>query len=280
MWRCRLPIITFHPLVAYRLFRVVGVSIMLLGAAANVVAQTPTALNALNFVGDIDTSLPANGGTAYNSDDAIIDFSIATELSTSTNELGALGVAGIDGFHKAGDGCGASVYSLDVTTLIAGTMMRPADIFTAAGAKVFDAVAAGVPVGVNIDAVSRDSGNCDFIISIDTTAVLGGTVFKYDDLIRWNSINGFSLLQQTNFDTNIDAIHYLNASRWLVSLDMSTQLPDLSGLDEQIFEIGPAFQLLVLDLRSLDDSWDAADLSALWAMPQPLTESIFSDSFE
>ncbi|MCF6263120.1 MAG: hypothetical protein L3J24_05985 [Xanthomonadales bacterium] len=275
-----MPIITFHPVAAYRLFSVVGAAIMLLGMAANVVAQTATALNTLNFVGDIDTSLPASGGTAYNSDDAIIDFSIATELSTSSNELGTLGAAGIDGFHKTGDGCGDSVYSLDITTLIAGTAMRPADVFTAAGVKVLDASTAGVPDGVNINALSRDPSNCDLIISIDTTALLSGSAFRADDLIRWNSSNGFSLFQQTNFGANIDAVHYLSASRWLVSLEVSTQLPDLAGLDEQIFEIGPTFQLLALDLRSIDNSWDAAGVNALWALPQPLTESIFSDSFE
>jgi len=257
-----------------------GALMVLLGSTTNAIAQTPTALNTVNFVGDIDSSLPANGGTSFNSDDAIISFSIATEFATSTNELGVLAAASIDGFHRTGDGCGDSIYSLDVTTLIAGTAMRPADVFTAAGVKVLDASTAGVADGVNIDALSRDPSNCDLIISTNTTALLSGSAFRPDDLIRWNSINGFSLLQQTNFGTNIDAVHYLSASRWLVSLDVGTQLPDIAGLDEQIFEIGSTFQLLALDLRSLDSSWDAADINALWALPQPIIESIFSDSFE
>ncbi len=282
MWSCGLPInreiLQTHS--SWRAWFPVLAAVIFLATATSAAGQTATALNSLNFVGEIDTALPASAGTSFNSDDAIINFNIATAFSTSTNELGVLGVAGIDGLHKTGDGCGDSLYSLDTTTLIAGTVMRPADIFTAAGVKVLDASSAGVPDGVNINALSRDPANCDLIISINTTALLSGNAFRADDLIRWNSSNGFSLFQQTNFDANIDAVHYLSAARWLVSLDLSTQLPDLAVLDEQIIEIGTTFQLLALDLRTIDNSWDAADVNALWALPQPLTELIFSDSFE
>ncbi len=242
-----------------------------------------TALDEIHFVGDIDNSLPATVGVINSNDDAINLFILSSQHATSSNDLGVLDTTGIDGYHKTGDGCGDTIYSLDTTTLIAGTAMRSSDVFTATGTKILDASSVGIPDGINIDAISRDPGTCDLVISIDSASMLNGTAFKPDDLIRYNNGTGFSLYHALGFNANIDALHVLSSNRVLVSFDVSIDLPDIATLDEEAYEIslsGTGFQLLALDLVAQNSSWDAADLNALWAKPAPIVELIFTDGFE
>ena len=242
-----------------------------------------TALDEIHFVGDIDNSLPASVGLINSNDDAINIFDLTTQTAISSNDLGVLDQAGIDGFHKTGDGCGDSLYSLDTGAIISGVAMRSSDVFTAAGIKILDASSAGVPDGINIDAISRDPSTCDLVISVDSISLLGGVAYSADDLIRWNSASGFSLFQSTGFNANIDALHVLSTSRMLVSFDNSTSLPDIDTLDEDVYEVSPSgtgFQLLVVDLASQNTSWDGADLNALWAKPTPIIDFVFADGFE
>ena len=254
---------------------------LLLGLSSLGFSQT--SLDELHIVTDTVSTLPATIGSTYSSDDEIISFDLNTSTATSATDLGGLVQAGIDGFHRSGDGCGDAIYSLDTTTMIAGTAMRPADVFTAAGVKILNADSAGIPAGVNVDAVSREATSCDLVISIDTTAMLNSIAFRPDDLISWNSIDGFGLYQATALNVNIDALHLLSANRALLSVDVASALPDVTGFDEDVFEVqtsGTALQLISFQPALSNVSWQAADLNALWALPTPIVESIFSDSFE
>ncbi|MCF6319831.1 MAG: hypothetical protein L3J83_11250, partial [Proteobacteria bacterium] len=207
---------------------------------------------------------------------------LGSNTATATNNLGTLDQAGIDGFHRTGDGCGDSIYSLDTATVIAGTAMRPSDVFTAAGNKVLDASATGIPDGINIDAISRDPETCDLLFSIDNIASLGGTAYKTDDIIRFNG-SVFSLYQATNLNVNIDALHVLSAERLLISIDVGGSLPDVDTLDEEVLEINTGttpFQLLSFAPSTFNLSWQAADINALWALPKPTEDFMFANGFE
>ena len=249
----------------------------------SIFAQDLTRLAELRFSADIITTLPGTTGDIHSTNAAIVAFNTAAGTATSANDLGALDPATIDAFHQGGEGCGDSLYSLDITTMIGRNAMRPADIFTAIGSKFLDANLAGIPAGVNIDAVSREPGNCDLLLSIDTTAMLGLTAYKPDDVIRWNKKAGFSLYQRTNLKVNIDALHVLGPNHMLISIDAGSSLPDLASLDDMVLEISAGrggYQLLAFEPAKLNDSWQGADLNALWALPAPFVELIFRDSFE
>lgn len=241
-------------------------------------AQTPTSIDELHIAADIDSGLPRpGGGTTYSNDAAIAILNLGLATATSNNPIGLLDQAGIDGYHRGGDGCTDSIYSLDTTTSIAGITMRPADVFTGTGVKVLDADAAGIPTGINVDALSRDPVTCDLLLSIDTAATIGGTAFGRDQILRWNSIDGFSLYQATRFGVNVDALHYLSPNRMLVSIDVGAALPDIDGLDHEVLEIdagGGVFQLIAFDPALSDGSWQAADLNAIWALPTPVAGTV------
>ncbi len=248
-----------------------------------VLAQDLTRLAELRFSADIVTTLPAATGDIHSSDAAMIAFNLETGTASSKNDLGALDQAAIDAFHQGDKVCGDSLYSLDITAEVAGNAMRPADIVTADGSKFLNADLAGIPAGVNIDAVSREPGNCDLLISIDTTAVLGRTAYRPDDIIRWNKAAGFSLYQATGLHVNIDALHVLGPNHMLISIDAGSSLPDLASQDEMVLEISAGrggYQLLSFNPAKFNDSWQGADLDALWALPAPFVEMIFRDSFE
>ncbi|MGV6851075.1 MAG: Calx-beta domain-containing protein [bacterium] len=241
-------------------------------------AQSLTDLDALYFVADIDHTLPGTGPDISSDDGAVIHFDVNSTSASSSNDLGALDQAGIDGIHITGDdACGASIYSVDTTTMIMGVAMRPADVFTAAGVKVLDADSVGIPAGINVDAVTRESASCDLLISIDSTTMLGGTAFTPSDIIRWDGGSSFSLYLATGFKMNVDALHYLTADRMLVSVDITGTLPDVDVRDEEVMEIstsGGAFQLIAFEPALLNNTWQGADLNALWALPAPLNGAL------
>lgn len=245
-------------------------------------AQSLTSLTQVSAVANIDTSLPTSGGLIYGSDAHIFQFDVGTQLATVNLDLGQLDQAGIDGFHKTGDGCGDSIYSLDNTAMISGTAMRSADVFTAAGVKILDAESAGIPSGINITAVSREINTCDLVVSVDSIVNLNGIVFKPDDLIKWSGGTNFILYYATDLGANIDALHILSSSRLLLSLDISKSLNGIEIHDESVIETDSSnsFQLLAFEPLVFDESWASADLNALWVQRVPIVDFMFSDGFE
>ncbi|AKS41075.1 Calx-beta domain-containing protein [Wenzhouxiangella marina] len=238
-------------------------------------AQSPTALDAIHFSTDIHIQVPTGAASsAVVNDDGLSQLDLATGFSIDINWLGRLDRSDLDGFHFGDEACGTDrLFSLTTTSEIAGTVMRPGDVFTEAGAKVFDAVAVGLPRNINVDALSRDPGSCDLVLSIDGLAELGGTVFGPRDLIQWNSTDGFSLFQTLGGRYNVDALHVLSADRVLLSFDIDQQLGGQLVRDDDVIEVDfsgamPSFQLSYSP-RALDPSIARADLDALWAQPSP-----------
>jgi hypothetical protein len=232
-------------------------------------------VDAIHFSTDIHTRLPADGGSdVILSDDAIAEVGIASGTATVIEWLDRLDRSDVDAFHRGDAACGdAPWFSLSTTTEIAGTVMAPADVFTNAGIKVFDARAAGVPDGVDIDAISRDPASCDLVFSVDVTTELGGVVVGPADLIRWRAADGFSLIAATELPGNLDALHLLGVGRFLFSLDRDADLNGLLLRDDDIAEVIPTGSdedyAIALAPRALDASFQSANVDALWALLAP-----------
>ncbi len=253
--------------------RVVATALLL---TASGMVQSSTPLDAIHFSTDIHIQLPVDAGSsAVVNDDGIAQLDLATGFSESINWLGTLDRSDLDGFHFGDDACGTErLFSLSTYTEIAGAVMRPGDVFSEAGIKRFDATAAGLPNGVNVDALSRDPVSCDLVLSIDIVANLGGTIFGPSDLIRWNSNVGFTLFQSIGGHHNVDALHVLAADRALFSVDVDQQLFGLLVRDDDLIEVDfsgpmPSFSLSYSP-RNLDPTLMRANLDALWAQPSPV----------
>ena len=95
-----------------------------------------------------------------------------------------------------------------------GTLLREADVVDAQTfAKAFDATAAGVPAGMNVDAVSQLPPSNDVLLSFDTGGTLGGVTFADEDVLRYDpDTRGFTLVVDTSVAdpeweaANLDAI--------------------------------------------------------------------------
>lgn len=242
----------------------------LLAVALTGPVRAATELSSIRFSADIHQQLPApGGGQTTATDHSISDFDLGIGSAINNDALGDLGPADIDGYHNSGDGCGDAIYSVDILTAVNGVVMSPADVFNAAGSKVLDAAASGLPLGRNLDALSRDPINCDVVFSMDGLSLIGGVTYQADDLIRWNPMAGFSLYRAMGLDGDIDALHLLDNGNILFSLAVDQALPGLNVQDEDVVELilstNPPQYDLAFAPSSFDSSWFAGDLDALWA---------------
>jgi hypothetical protein len=252
-----------------------AITITALILSSGVSAQTETPLDAVHFSTDIHIQVPTDASSsAVVNDDGLAQLDLTTGFSATINWLGTLDRSDLDGFHSGDEICGSErLFSLDTTTEIAGTVMRPGDVFTEGGIKRLDAATAGLPDRVNVDALSRDPASCDLVLSIDVLAELGGTIFGPSDLIRWNATDGFTLFQALGGPYNVDALHILASDRTLISVETDQQLSGQLVRDDDLIEVDfsgvlPSFSLSYSP-RNLDPSLARADLDALWALPSP-----------
>jgi hypothetical protein len=257
---------------------------LLLAVATSAEAQTPTQLDQLQLSGDVHHALPASGGGSLTSpDEALSRVDTSTDTAASVPFPAGLDSADLDAFHAA-DACGPALYSLDTMALVAGTVMFAGDVFTEAGAKVFDSRAEGLHAGVNLDAVSRDPSNCGLVFSTDVMVQLSGMTFRPNDLISRQNAGSFSLFRAGDFNGNIDALHLLSTTRWLLSVSGHTDLGGTIASSQTVIELdvsGPVPQYLLSFVPSeLDPSWLNINLDALWALPGVVPELIFIDGFE
>jgi hypothetical protein len=243
-----------------------SMALLILLAQGCVYAQT--ALKEIRIVGDIENIMPSIMGDVYSSDDGILAFDvIQSSTIVRSNDLGLLPHAQIDGYHAANDGCDIEIYSLDTSTEIVNVVMRGADVFKLNGIKILDANAEAIPYGVNVDAISRHPIDCDLIFSIDTIAEIAGNVYFPSDLIRYNSIDGFALLHRFLFTQNIDAIHMLDATVVLLSLDITAEINSITVFDDDVFEFDILKGTTIVNFspETLNPSWQSADVNAIWA---------------
>ncbi len=248
---------------------------VMLGWGSLLSAQTPapTELEAIHFSGDIDHQLPApDSSNLASMDDTLAVFNLDTATAIGFNDLDVLDNSALDAFHAGDINCGVALYSIEATADIFGTVMRPADVFDVTGTKFLDAMAASIPDGVNVDAVSWNPADCDVIISVDVHAELDGTVYAPDDLIAWNATDGFSLFMATGLGANIDALHLFDdPDRILISTAEDVQIAGIAFQDhdviELVAEVAGTLSVLSFSPALFNPTWDAADLDALWVMP-------------
>ena len=161
---------------------------------------------------------------------------------------------------------------------------RPADVVSFDGinyTKVFDAITAGIPDGVRVDAVATD-GN-DLLLSFDITVDLGGGLTVTDeDLIRWDGAS-FTLFLDTSIAgidpaLDLDGAHRLKDGNLLLSFDGSGSVGSPAVyFDEDILEYDPsnANWELAYDASAQFAGWaDGPDLDAF-----DVTESLIIDSW-
>ncbi|HKX56982.1 MAG TPA: hypothetical protein VJN01_12805 [Xanthomonadales bacterium] len=142
----------------------------------------------------------------------------------------------------------------------------------------------GLPAAANVDALSRNPANCQLVFSTDILVQLSGETFKPNDLIAREGSGSFSLFQAGDFDGNIDALHLLSPTRWLLSVSGHSDLGGTIAPGQAVIEqdvSGPASTFVLSFLPSdLDTSWLTTNLDALWALPGLVVELIFEDGFE
>jgi hypothetical protein len=86
-------------------------------------------------------------------------------------------------------------FSFDTTVDYFGTLLRDADVVDGATlGLVFDSAAAGVPAGMDVDAVSQLPPTNDVLLSFDVGGTLGGVTFADEDVLLYDPDTGsFSL---------------------------------------------------------------------------------------
>jgi len=258
--------------------------LLLFAVATSAWAQTPAKLDQLQISGDVFHTLPATGGGLLLSPDEAVSL-LDKNTGTASNAGFPVGLdrADLDAYH-AEDACGPALYSLDTMALVGGTVMYAGDVFTEAGVKVLDSRSEGLPAAVNVDAVSRNPANCQLVFSTDIMLQLSGVTFKPNDLVSRQNPGSFSLFRAGDFHGNIDALHLLSPTRWLLSVAEYSNLDGTVAAGQAVVQqdvFGPESQYLLSFLPSdLDSSWFATNLDALWALPSVVAELIFKDGFE
>jgi hypothetical protein len=177
--------------------------------------------------------------------------------------------AAVDAFHDFGDG--RRLFSLDGWADLGGLPVTPADLVLFDGSAhslAFDAGAAGVPAGADVDAVTVDPGG-GLLLSFDVAVDLPGGPYRDRDLVLWDG-GGFSL----GFDgagagvpawADLDAAHRLADGNLWLSFDVGGTVGGVAFADEDVLEHDPATGSweLVYDGSAEHPGRVAADLDAL-----------------
>lgn len=230
-----------------------------------------------------DTAIDA-GGTVTRSnqtarDDLAGTLTLQSFAAVSEN-------ADLVAYERSGNG---ALLTFDISIVLPGgttpVTARPADVMSFDGvnySKVFDAVAAGIPDGVRIDAVATDGS--DLLLSFDITVDLGSSLTATDeDLVRWDGA-GFTLYLDIstlgiNPALDLDGAHRLNNGNLLLSFDGSGAIgsPTVFFDDEDILEYDPAGAAweLAYDASAQATGWSGGpDVDAFDA-----AEPLFIDSW-
>lgn len=190
-----------------------------LPAGADVTAYSPyPGMGELFCVGHT-LSLP--GGVVARPRDVVLWDGVSYSLALDGGAVGIPDGAAVDAFAYDGT-TGDFWLSFDTTVDLSGTVVRDADVVdgTTLG-LVFDATAAGVPPGTDVDAVSMapTPGGMQVLLSFDVSGTLGGVTYDDEDVLRYDPVGGGFTLE--------------------------------------------------LDASSVDAAWSAADLDALYLVPEP-----------
>lgn len=216
---------------------------------------------------------------------AVLDEDAAFEQAGGAPMLADLGVlpgaADLAGYHLLANG--DQLFSLDTTATLGAVTARPVDVVRVTPAAVytleFDGVAAGLPLGTRVDAVSVDASS-HLLLSFDTTVELATAtrpiVVDDEDLVSFDAGSGvFALV----FDgsaagvppaADLDAAHFVAGNgHLLLSFDISGAAGGVSFDDEDVLEYDPTPGTFTprLVLAARDPDWLHADLDAFHLRP-------------
>jgi hypothetical protein len=149
------------------------------------IAGAPAAASSYFLSPDVPTDDPAGSGTVFMPWDIVWHQAGAYTLALSLPPDTA-----VDALHQMCSG--DWLISVEVPTELppgSGTLYFPGDVVRTNGvayALYFDASAAGVPAGTNVDAAFLNGGDsAPLVLSFDVPTTLGGTTYDPADLVRW-----------------------------------------------------------------------------------------------
>jgi hypothetical protein len=170
-------------------------------------------------------SLP--GGVTARPRDLVLWDGASYSLAIDGGAVGIPDGAGIDAFALDAT-TGDFWLSFDTTVDLNGTIVRDADVVDGITlALVFDASAAGVPQGTDVDAVSAvpEPGGTQILLSFDVGGSIGGVTYADEDVLRYDpGSDSWTLeLDASSVDAawgaaDLDALHLVPEPRfvWLL----------------------------------------------------------------
>ena len=151
--------------------------------------------------------------------------------------------ADVDAFHPLPDG--AVLFSMDTTVALPGLSPSPSDIIrfsTGSYVVEFSGEAAGIPAGVNVDALTLSNG--DLIVSFDVATELGGKFYQDEDLVRYDGVSFSMFLQGATAGIearlDVDGVHQLDNGSLLLSMDVAGSVDGISFEGADVLEYDPA----------------------------------------
>lgn len=239
--------------------------IHLLATLALAGAWPSASLAQVAYSPDVTVSL---SGTVVTDEDAAVD-----DLAGSVGlaDLGPLPAAAeVDAYSVDGSD---RLFSLDTTTPLTGGLVAvPADVVRFDGAAytlAFDASAAGVPEGANVDAVSI--AGAGLYLSFDTTVDLGVGITPADEDLVLFTGGGFVLAfdgSAAGLDPalDLDAANVQPDGSFVLSLDQPGTVGGVVFDDDTILIHDGSTWAVAVDASDQDAGFGAADLVAV---PEP-----------
>ncbi|HRG15903.1 MAG TPA: hypothetical protein PLB00_07895 [Pseudomonadota bacterium] len=179
------------------------------------------------------------------------------------------------------------LFSLDKNGLASGVYAERGDVVScryASCALAFDASAAGLPAGIDVDAVATRAGHLLLSFTPGFTHAPLGYIAAHD-VVEFDgsgfvgvAFDGADAAVPTN--ANLDALHVLADGHLLVSFDRTLVLGDVTAFDHDVVEFAPDTRRFTL-LRSLgggNAAWWTADLDAISGAA--VADRLFRDGFD
>jgi hypothetical protein len=243
-----------------------------IGLASSLLLMTPSAAIAQSVVAaSPDVTIQLGAANVVTNDHAV-----AADNQLGIVALQSLGVipdsADVTGYADAGSG--TFLFSLDTTvSLSGGVVAAPGDVVSWNGASYaihFDGSAAGIPSGVQVDAIGFSNG---LVLSFDTDVSLpGGITAADEDLVKvigssWTLVfDGSAAGIDRALD--IDGAQALASGVHLVSFDTAGTVGAITFQDEDILRYAGGVWSMEFDGSIADADWGPADMDAL-QVPEP-----------
>lgn len=243
---------------------IAGVFVLALSAAPAVFAQQVVSVSP-----DVTIQLGAANVTTA-------DQAVAADNQLGIVALQNLGAipdsADVTGYADAGNA--THLFSVDTTVALSGGVTAtPSDVVSWNGAThalVFDGSAAGIPSGVQIDALGFSNG---FVLSFDTDVSLpGGVTAADEDLVKVISGNYTVVFDGSangiDRSLDVDGAQAIAGGAYLFSFDTAGTVGAITFQDEDILRHAGGVWSMEYDASAADVDWGPADLDAL-QVPEP-----------